>query len=301
MKRIAIIGGGVAGLTAAIYALRANADVTLFEQFGLGGLVATIDKIENYPSYKSVEGFQLASDMAAQVKALGLKVIRRRVVSLTKTDDEFTVITDKGEYAFPSVVIATGTSHNKLGIEDAYVGKGVSYCATCDGNFHRGQPVAVVGGGNAAVKEALYLADLCSTVHLIAQEKSLSAEEVAVENLLAKSNVTVHYGASVSEICGEELVSSVKIFADGKVSELSVEAVFVAIGAKPVTDFIRIDGLNMNRGYLSVDSRCETSVKGLFACGDVTDGPLKQIVTACSDGAKAGAFSSAYSATLKRS
>ena len=297
MKKIAIIGGGVAGLSAAIYALRANAEVTLFEQFGLGGLVATIDKIENYPSYKSVEGFQLASDMAAQAKALGLKVIRRRVVSLTKTGDEFTVITDKDEYVFPSVVIATGTSHNKLGIEDAYVGKGVSYCATCDGNFHRGQPVAVVGGGNAAVKEALYLADLCSVVHVIAPQATLSAEAVAVENLIAKSNVTVHYGASVSEICGDGAVSSIKIFADGGVSELAVEGVFVAIGAKPVTDFIRIDGLNMNRGYLSVDSRCETSVKGLFACGDVTDGPLKQIVTACADGAKAGAFSSAYSAT----
>ena len=299
MKKIAIIGGGVAGMTAAIYALRANAEVTMFEQFGLGGLVATIDKIENYPSYKSVEGWQLANDMAAQAKALGLKVIRRRVVSLVKSGDEFIIVTDKGEYTFPSVVVATGTSHNKLGIEDAYVGKGVSYCATCDGNFYRGRPVAVVGGGNAAVKEALYLADLCSVVHVIAPQATLSAEEVAVENLMGKSNVTVHYGASVSEICGDGAVASIKIFADGSVSELAVDGVFVAIGAKPVTDFIRIDGLNMNRGYLCIDGRCETSVKGLFACGDVTDGPLKQIVVACADGAKAGAFASAYSA-LKR-
>ena len=299
MKKIAIIGGGVAGMTAAIYALRANAEVTLFEQFGLGGLVATIDKIENYPSYKSVEGFQLASDMAAQAKALGLKVVRRRVVSLTKTGDEFTIVTDKGEYVFPSVVVATGTSHNKLGIEDAYVGRGVSYCATCDGNFYKNRPVAVVGGGNAAVKEALYLSDLCSVVHVIAPQAALSAEEVAVQNLVGKANVTVHYGASVSEICGDGAVASIKIFSNGVLSELAVDAVFVAIGAKPVTDFIRIDGVNMNRGYLTVDSRCETSVKGLFACGDVTDGPLKQIVTACSDGAKAGAFASAFAATKK--
>ena len=297
MKRIAIIGGGVAGLTAAIYALRANAEVTIFEQFGLGGLVATIDKIENYPSYKSVEGFQLASDMAAQAKALGLKVIRKRVVSLVKTDDEFTIVTDKGEHSFPSVVVATGTSHNKLGIEDAYVGKGVSYCATCDGNFYRSRPVAVVGGGNAAVREALYLADLCSVVHVVAPQEAFSAEAMLVDSLVSKQNVVVHYGATVSQICGDGAVAAIKIFSNGKVSELAVDGVFVAIGAKPVTDFIHIDGLTMNKGYLAVDSRCETSVKGLFACGDVTDGPLKQIVTACSDGAKAGAFSSAYSAT----
>ena len=299
MKKIAIIGGGVAGLTAAIYALRANAEVTLFEQFGLGGLVATIDKIENFPSHKSVEGWQLANDMAEQAKALGLKTIRKRVVSLTKTGDEFTIVTDKGEHVFPSVVIATGTSHNKLGIEDAYVGKGVSYCATCDGNFYRNRPVAVVGGGNAAVREALYLADLCSVVHVIVPQETFSAEAMLVDSLLHKTNVTIHYGASVSEICGDEAVSTIKVFRNGVLSELAVDGVFVAIGAKPVTDFIRIDGLNMNRGYISVDGRCETSVKGLFACGDVTDGALKQIVTACSDGAKAGAFASAYSA-LKR-
>lgn len=299
MKKLAIIGGGVAGLSAAVYALRANAEVTLFEQFGLGGLVATIDKIENYPSYVSVEGWKLASDMASQAKALGLKTVRQKVLSVEKMDNLFFIKTDKGEYQFPAVVVATGTAHNKLGIEGDFVGKGVSYCATCDGNFYRNCPVIVVGGGNAATREALYLSDLCSTVYVAVPSSAFSAEEMLVNSLAAKSNVQILYNATVSEILGDDVVSAVKVFADGEVKQLAVNGVFVAIGAVPVTDFLHIDGLEMQKGYLVVDNRCETTVKGLFAAGDVTNGPLKQIVTACADGAKAGSFASAYSAAMK--
>lgn len=299
MKKIAIIGGGVAGLSAAVYALRANAEVTVFEQFGLGGLVATIDKIENYPSYASVEGWKLASDMASQAKALGLTTIRQKALTLTKDGDEFVITTDKGEYRFPSVVVATGTAHNKLGIEDKFVGRGVSYCATCDGNFYKGRPVMVVGGSNIAVREALYLADLCSTVYVALPQADFSAEETQVKALLDKTNVKALYNATVAEIVGDDAVSSVKVWTDGKMSQIAVDGVFVAIGASPLTDFIKIDGLEKRKGYIVVDGRCETTVKGLFAAGDVTDGPLKQIITACSDGAKAGTFASAYSATIK--
>ncbi len=297
MKKIAIIGGGAAGLSAAIYALRSGAEVTLFEQFGLGGLVATIDKIENYPSYTSVEGWQLAADMAAQAKSLGLKTIRQRVLALRKKDNLFEIVTDKGTFDFPSVVVATGTSHNKLGIEGDFVGHGVSYCATCDGAFFRGKPVAVVGGGRTAVSEAAYLADVCGQVYVVTSQSELAAEQRAVDALLSRSNVTVLYGASVSEILGEGEVSAIKLYG-APMQQLDVSAVFVATGAVPVTDFIRMDVDNV-RGYLAVDGRCETSVKGLFAAGDVTSGSLKQIVTACADGAKAGSFAAAYSATVK--
>lgn len=297
MKKIAIIGGGAAGLSAAIYALRSGAEVTLFEQFGLGGLVATIDKIENYPSYTSVEGWQLAADMASQAKSLGLKTIRQRVLALRKKDNLFEIVTDKDTYDFPSVVVATGTSHNKLGIEGDFVGHGVSYCATCDGAFFRGKPVAVVGGGRTAVSEAAYLADVCGQVYVVTSQSELAAEQRAVEALLSRSNVTVLYGASVSEILGEGEVSAIKLYG-APMQQLDVSAVFVATGAVPVTDFIRMDVDNV-RGYLAVDGRCETSVKGLFAAGDVTSGSLKQIVTACADGAKAGSFAAAYSATVK--
>ena len=298
MKRIAIIGGGVAGLSAAVYALRANAEVTMFEQFGLGGLVATIDMVENYPSYASVEGWKLASDMANQAKALGLNVVRQKVLSLEKHDLGFKILTDKGEFTFPSVVIATGTAHNKLGVEGDYVGKGVSYCATCDGAFYRNKPVIVVGGGSTAVREALYLSDLCSKVYVVAPQSSLTAEDMVVDNLLSKTNVEVLYNTTVAEILGEDAVSGVKIYNNGEMKEIAVNGVFVAIGAIPVTDFVNIAEVEKQRGYIVVDERCQTTVKGLFAAGDVTNGPLKQIVTACADGAKAGAFASAFSKGL---
>ena len=299
MKNIAIIGGGVAGLSAAIYALRANAQVTMFEQYGLGGLVATIDKIENYPSYPSIDGFELANNMVMQAKQLGLKVVRRKVLSLTKDQDDFVVTTDKDSYTFTAVIVATGTSHNKLGIESDFVGKGVSYCATCDGNFYRNMPVAVVGNGKQAVREATYLADLCSLVHLIVPESQLNAEARAIDDLLAKTNVQIMYNATVSEIVCADTVSAIKVFANNSLSQIEVNGVFVAIGAKPITDFINIEGVEKQKGYLVVDDKCQTSVQGLFAAGDVTNGPLKQIVTSCGDGAKAAVFACAYAGARK--
>lgn len=298
MKSIAIIGGGVAGLSAAVYALRANAEVTLFEQFGLGGQTANLGEIENYPSYKSIEGWQLAQNMIDQAKALGLKTVRERVLSVTKKQ-QFLLRTDKGEYTFPAVVVATGTAHNKLGFEEPYVGKGVSYCATCDGNFYRGKAVAIAGGGTPAVREALYLADVCDKVYVIVPYEAFRAEEMAVNNLVSRSNVQVLYGSQVSEILCDDVVYGVKVF-DGEVKTLDVSALFVAIGAQPVTDFLQVEGVQRKNGYVVVDDRCATGAEGLFAAGDVTNGPLKQIVTACGDGAKAGSFAAAYAGMISK-
>ncbi len=293
MKNVAIIGGGVAGLSAAIYALRANVNVTMFEQFGLGGLVATIDKIENYPSYPTVEGWQLAHNMSTHAQELGLVTLYEKVLSLKKDGAEFVIVTDKATHTFDSVIIATGTTHNKLGIEGDYVGKGVSYCATCDGNFYRNLDVAVVGSGNVAQKEALYLADLCKKVYVVANSE-LTGDQKLIQQLLQKDNVQLVNG-TVAQIGGNNLVENITVFSNGKNIQLAVEGVFVAVGSSPVTDFVHVDGLQMQKGYVVVDDKCQTTVQGVFACGDVTNGPLKQIVTACGDGAKAGLFAASYS------
>lgn len=296
MKKIAIIGGGVAGLSAAIYALRANAEVTLFEQFGLGGYTANLTEIHNYPSYTKIEGWELASNMTKHAKSLGLTdVVRQRIDSLTRTaDGSFNVVTAKQTYNFNAVVVATGTTRNKLGIEDKYVGKGVSYCATCDGNFYKGLTAAVIGGNKHAVSEALYLADLCETVYLLAPTDKLVLSERKQAKLDGKNNIRIVYNAQVTEIYGDSKVEGLKYVVDGKANDLKVSGIFISVGSSPATDFIRIDGLALDKGFIVVDDTCMSNVEGLFAAGDVTNGKLKQIVTACSDGAKAGTYSCSY-------
>lgn len=294
MMKMAIIGGGVAGLSAAIYALRANADVTIFEQYGLGGLTASLDKIENYPSYTSIEGWQLADSMANQAQALGLKVIYEQVVDIKKTDNGFDIITSENTYNFLSVTIATGTKHNKLGIEGDYVGRGVSYCATCDGNFYRNRPVTVAGNGNNAVNEALYLSNLASTVYVINPSDTFNADQVLVDRLLSAENVKVYYNSSVTSLHGEEKLSSIVVLGQDGKEEIATDALFVAVGSQPSIDFLRSLSPKKDKAFIKADEHMQTSIEGLFVCGDVSNGPLKQIVTACADGAKAGHYAAAY-------
>ena len=207
-------------------------------------------------------------------------------------------MTETSAHTFPSVVIAVGTSHNKLGIEGDFVGKGVSYCATCDGNFFRGGTVAVVGNGSQAVREAVYLCGVAKTVYVIFSGAELNADEAMLAELNSCKNAVLIPSTVVSAINGKEKVSSVTLF-DGQSKTLNLDCLFVAVGSKPNTDWINIDGLNKRNGYLVVDERRQTSVDGLFAAGDVTDGKLKQIVTACGDGALAGSFAAAYAARKK--
>lgn len=298
--KIAIVGGGVAGLSAAIYALRANADVTIFEQYGLGGLTASLDKIENFPSYTNVEGWQLADNMVNQAQALGLKTVYEQVVDIRKTDKGFDIITSENTYNFLSVIIATGTKHNKLGIEGDFIGRGVSYCATCDGNFYRKRPVTVAGNGNSAVNEALYLSNIASEVHVINPADTFNADEILVNRLTSSENVKVHYNCTVTALNGEDKLQSITVLDNDGKHEIPTDALFVAVGAQPALDFLRSLSVEKDKAYIKADDHMQTSVEGLFVSGDVSNGPLKQIVTACADGAKAGHYASAYCRKVSR-
>ena len=297
---IAIIGGGVAGLTAAVYALRANASVTIFEKQGLGGLTATIDKIENFPTYSVVNGFDLTQNLANQVKDLGVEVVLEQVLDVKKlADGTFDVVTNKQTYNYHSVIVATGTKHGKLGIESNYVGKGVSYCATCDGNFFRGYDVAVVGNTNSAVKETLYLANLCKTVYLI-YNGEMDADQMSIDQLKGYANVKMLQNTVVTQLIGNDFLEGAVInnVANGTTTNLAIDGLFVAVGSKPETEFLVNAGVEMSKGFVKVDEKCQSSVEGLFGAGDVTNGMLKQIVTACGDGAKAGSFAVVYAKKL---
>lgn len=301
--KIAIIGGGVAGLSSAIYALRANAEVELYEQGTIGGLTATIDTIDNYPSYKSINGFDLANNMYEQAMELGLVVKYRSVVRVNKVDSGVEVVTTRGSELYDSVIVATGTHHNKLGIasEEPLVGAGISYCATCDGNFHRNKVVAIVGSGNTAVKEALYLAGVAGHVHVVSPQPVLSGDSLAIEQLINNSSITVHYSTTVTECIGEGKLQSVVVAnsVTGESHTIELSGLFIAIGANPASGLLSSSGAETTRGYIVADDTMMTTVDGIFVAGDVRTGKLKQIVTACGDGATAGNYAVAYARKVK--
>lgn len=294
---IAIIGGGVAGLSCAIYVQRANAQATIYEQGVVGGLTATIDKIDNYPSYTTISGYDLANNMYEQATSLGAQVKYRQVVSVNKTDEGIVVATSRGSDIYDAVIVATGTRHNKLGIasEDALVGAGISYCATCDGNFHRGKSVAVVGSGNSAVKEALYLAGIASSVTLVCPQPVLTGDSMAIDSL-ATSGVTVLYNTSVIECLGSGKLSGITVVdsSTNATSTIELSGLFVAVGSRAASELLNGAGVDTDNGFVVVDSTNMTSVPGIFSAGDVTNGKLRQIVTACGAGATAGNYAVAY-------
>ena len=303
MFDLAIIGGGVAGMTAAIYAARAGMSTVIIEQGGFGGQAALTAKIENYPSYKEVEGFQLAADIKAQVDALGVESSYAQVKALSKDGDIFTVSTDSSEIQARTVIIANGVRRRELGIEgeDTFRGRGVSWCAVCDGGFFRKKKTAVIGAGNSALGDAIYLSNLCEEVYLIFRREKPTAAKSYLDQLESIDNIRLMPRHIPLEIKGDRKVTAltVKNIDTEEETDLTVDGVFEAIGLIPDNDvFANIVELD-EHGYIITDNEMRTSTPGLFAAGDTRQKTLRQIVTACADGAQAATTAHEYLGTLR--
>lgn len=291
MKDVIIIGGGPAGLTAAVYAARSGKSVLLFEKESYGGQISKSGLVENFPSQKAISGFEFSMNLYNQAKAFGCEFIKENVVSVT--DGEIKkVVTSKNEYECRNVIFALGASPRKSGLpnEDALIGRGLSYCAHCDGNFFRKRDVAVVGGGSTALQDALYLSEICNRVYLIHRRNEFRGEAALVERVKGKQNIEIIYDSTLERASGEPMLKNitVKNKNSGEEREIAVNGLFLAIGYVPGTKgFENILPLD-EYGYVDVDESCRVK-DGIFVCGDCRKKALRQLTTAVSDGSVAGA------------
>lgn len=285
---IAIVGGGPAGMTAALYAARAGKSVVLFEAEMLGGQILPTRKIENYPALPDVDGYTFADGLTKQISALGVAIVYATITKIEKVDGAFSLLTSGEGYFASAVILATGLKHRKLGIEgeEALIGRGISFCATCDGMFFRKKEVAVVGGGNTAVQDALVLAEYCSRVYLIHRRAELRAEKSLAAEMRARENIEFIGETVVEEFEGKEALQSLTLrnVTTGAVEYLPVAALFEAIGQLPqnasFSDIVALD----EDGYFLTDNACRTSCPGIFAAGDACRKSVRQLTTAVSDG-----------------
>jgi len=290
---IAIIGGGPAGYTAAIYAGRAGYTSVVIEKAAPGGQMAVTSSVENYPGFEMIDGFELAYKMKAQAEAFGAETVMGDVSDVSLEGDEKTLVTSsRDEISARAVIIATGASPRSLAVpgEEEYKGRGVSYCATCDGMFFRKKVVAVVGGGDTAFEDALYLSNICEKVYVIHRRDAFRAAQRNVEKARAKENVEFVLNAVPVEVTGDgSRVGGIKIRDTVSAEERTLDCagVFVAVGRVPDTAVLA-GKLELDKsGYIVADESCKTSIPGVFVAGDVRTKALRQIVTACADGAMA--------------
>jgi len=285
-----IVGGGPAGLAAAIYALRARIKTLLIEKMILGGLASTTFQIENYPGFPdAISGLDLSQKMAEQAKKLGLNVLWANAVKVKTNKNLREVETDGKSLTAKAVIIATGTEAARLGVpgEDTFIGKGVSFCATCDGPFYQNKNVMVVGGGNSAVEEALFLTRYAKKVSIIHRRDELRADRILVEQAKSHPKIYFFWHSTVEAIHGEKNVSEVvvKDLVSGKKIKVAADGVFIYIGSKPNTELVK-DVVKLDeRGFILTDEKMKTSAPGIFAAGDVRVKHLRQVVTAVADGA----------------
>ena len=300
MYDIIIVGGGPAGLAAAIYAARALKKVLLIEKATFGGQITQAVNVENYPGFETIGGMELGERMYDQAKKLGMESIYGEVSNIQKDATTFTIFVSSKEYQSKALIYATGASPRKLGVvnEEKLLGSGISYCATCDGAFFKDKTVCVVGGGNTAIDDALYLSNLCKKVYLIHRRDGFRGEPVKVTLLKEKENVEFILNATVQEVLGTDRVEAVLLNENNQERKLEVDGVFVAIGHEPNTKILEDFVPLTPNGYIITNLQLETAVAGFYAAGDVREKQVRQLTTATNDGTIAAIMACEYLDTL---
>ena len=299
-----IVGGGPAGYTAALYAVRAGLDTLLLEKLSAGGQMALSHQIDNYPGVEEgIDGFSLADKMQRQAERFGARTEYAQVVGLDLAAQPKVVTTEDGQYRARTLVIATGANPRELGVpkEQELVGRGVAYCAACDGMFYRGKTVVVVGGGNSAVADALLLSRVAKQVILVHRRDSLRATKVYNDSLNRAENVTILWNSAIEELLHEDVVTGVRVkdVHSGQEQIIPCDGVFVSVGRKPATELVK-GQLELDRsGYIVAGESTQTSVPGVYAVGDVRTKHLRQVVTAVADGAMAATMAEEFLAELE--
>ena len=301
MKRVydmIILGGGPGGYTAALYAARAGLDVLVLEKLSAGGQMALTSQVDNYPGFpEGIDGFELGMKFQEQAQRFGAQTEYAEVRSLDLKAEPKVLHTSGGDFFARTVVIATGAGARKLGLEneERLTGRGVGYCAHCDGMFYRGKTVAVIGGGNSAAAEALFLSRIAKKVILIHRRDALRATKIYHEPLNKLENLEFRWNSAVTELVGEQRLSGIRVrdLVSGEEELVPVDGVFVSIGRKPATELLA-GQLELENGYILADESTKTSIPGVYAVGDVRTKALRQIITAASDGANAAHFAEGY-------
>ena len=289
MYDVIIVGAGPAGLTAALYALRANKKVLVLESKSYGGQILNANIIENYPGIESISGYDFATNLYNQVKKLGSTILFETVISVTENKE---VITQNNKYKGKSIILATGRSSKKLNIdgETDLIGKGISYCATCDGNFYKNKIVAVNGGGNTALEDALYLSDIAKKVYIIHRRDEFSGESIYLEELKKKNNVEFILNSTIMKIKGNQKLDSIDINNNGITRTINIDGLFIAIGQEPKNEIFKNVVDLSDKGYFISEDGVHAKINGIYIAGDAREKTLRQLTTAVSDGSIAATF-----------
>lgn len=291
---LVIIGSGPSGLTCGIYATRSNLKTLILEKGMIGGQASLTNNIDNYPALNGISGFELMSKMFEHATSLGVEFLNEEVLSLELNDKIKKIILKDKTIETKAIVLALGAKAKKLNVkgEEKFLGKGVAYCAVCDGGFYKNKSVVVVGGGNSAVEDAIYLSNVASSVTVVSKKSDFTCNEYLkseITKLINQNKIKVYFDSVIYEIKGDDKVNEIVVKCPMcKFPSLKCDGVFVAVGRNPDNSILTNTKIELNsRGYVVVNSNMETNIKGVFACGDVIDKEMRQIITACADGAVA--------------